>query len=145
VKIKLLDLDSNLRPGMSCNADIETETVKDVISVPIQSVTARTDVPEAEDTTKVEKKEGSETSKPKFNKPKEVVFLANNGKAKIVVVETGISDDNYLEIKSGLNVDDEVISGSYRAISRELEDGSIVRVEEKNGNNKQELVAEEEN
>ena len=146
MKIKLLDLDSNLRPGMSCNADIETETVKDVISVPIQSVTARTDVPETEDTTKVEKKEGNETSKPKFNKPKEVVFLANNGKAKIVVVETGISDDNYLEIKNGLSVDDEVISGSYRAISRELEDGSIVRVEEKkNGNNKQELVVEEEN
>jgi HlyD family secretion protein len=146
VKIKLLDLDANLRPGMSCNADIETETVKDVISVPIQSVTARTDVPESEDTTKVEKKEDSEPSKPMFNKPKEVVFLADNGKAKIVVVETGISDDNYLEIKNGLNVDDEVISGSYRAISRELEDGSIVRVEEKkNGNNKQELVAEDEN
>jgi HlyD family secretion protein len=146
VKIKLIDLDTNLRPGMSCNADIETETVKDVISVPIQSVTARTDIPESEDTTKVEQKEGSEISKPNFNKPKEVVFLTNNGKAKIVVVETGISDDNYLEIKSGLSVDDEVISGSYRAISRELEDGSIVRVEEKkNGNNKEELVAEDEN
>jgi len=145
VKIKLLDLDSNLRPGMSCNADIETETVKDVISVPIQSVTARTDVPESKDSTKAGKKEDVEMSKPKFNKPKEVVFLADNGKAKLVVVETGISDDNYLEIKSGLNVDDEVISGSYRAISRELEDGSIVRVEEKNGNNKQELVAEDEN
>lgn len=146
VKIKLLDLDTNLRPGMSCNADIETETVKDVISVPIQSVTARTDVPESVDTTKVEKNEDSEPSKPMFNKPKEVVFLADNGKAKIVVVETGISDDNYLEIKKGLNVDDEVISGSYRAISRELEDGSIVRVEEKkNGNNKQELVSEDEN
>ena len=64
----------------------------------------------------------------------------------MVVVETGISDDNYLEIKSGLNVGDEVISGSYRAISRELEDGSIVRVEEKkNGNTKQELAADDEN
>ena len=131
---------------MSCNADIETETVKDVISVPIQSVTARTDVPGGEDTTKVETKEGDETSKPNFNKPKEVVFLTDNGKAKMVVVETGISDDNYLEIKSGLNVGDEVISGSYRAISRELEDGSIVRVEEKkNGNTKQELAADDEN
>jgi HlyD family secretion protein len=113
---------------MSCNADIETETVKDVISVPIQSVTARTDIPETEDTTKVEKKKGIETSMPKFNKPKEVVFLANNGKAKIVVVETGIRDDNYLEIKNGLSVDDEVISGSYRAIFKELEDGSIVEL-----------------
>lgn len=146
VKINLIDLDPNLRPGMSCNADIETETVKDVISVPIQSVTARTNVPEEKDTTKVEKSEGGNGEMPKMNKPKEVVFLANNGKAKIVVVETGISDDNYLEIKSGLKEGDEVVSGSYRAISRELEDGSIVRVEDKKGGQgNQEMVAEEEN
>lgn len=145
VKIKLLDLDTNLRPGMSCNADIETETVENVISVPIQSVTARTDVP-GEDSTKVEKKSEFSAAMTKMNKPKEVVFLVNNGKAKMVVVETGISDDNYLEIKSGLKEGDEVISGSYRAISRELEDGSIVRVEEKkNGDKKRELVAEDEN
>lgn len=145
VKIKLLDLDANLRPGMSCNADIETETVENVISVPIQSVTARTNVP-GEDSTEVEKKSEDAAIKSKLNKPKEVVFLVDNGKAKMVVVETGISDDNYLEIKSGLNERDEVISGSYRAISRELEDGSIVRVEEKkNGDKKRELVAEDEN
>ena len=41
VKLKLVDLDKGLRPGMSCNADIETETIKNVVSVPIQSVTAR--------------------------------------------------------------------------------------------------------
>lgn len=146
VKINLIDLDNNLRPGMSCNADIETETVKDVISVPIQSVTARTDVPEEKDTTKVEKSAEGENQMPKMNKPKEVVFLANNGKAKIILVETGISDDNYLEIKNGLKEGDEVISGSYRAISRELEDGSIVRVEDKKGGQgNQEMVAEEEN
>jgi len=144
VKIKLIDLDNNLRPGMSCNADIETETVANVISVPIQSVTARTDVPVAEDTTKGEKKDSESDQMSMMNKPKEVVFLTDNGKAKIIVVETGISDDNYLEIKSGLSEGDEVISGSYRAISRELEDGSIVRVEEKkNGNKERELVAED--
>jgi HlyD family secretion protein len=146
VKINLIDLDNNLRPGMSCNADVETETVKDVISVPIQSVTARTNVPEDKDTTKVEKTDSESDQMPKMNKPKEVVFLANNGKAKMVVVETGISDDNFLEIKSGLKEGDEVISGSYRAISRELEDGSIVRVEDKKGGQgKQEMIAEEEN
>ena len=51
----------------------------------------------------------------------------------MVVVETGISDDNYLEIKKGVEEGDVVVSGSYRAISRELEDGSIVRVEDKRG------------
>ena len=144
VKIKLIDLDNNLRPGMSCNADIETETVENVISVPIQSVTARTDVPDNEDSTKVEKQDDESDQMPMMNKPKEVVFLTDNGKAKMVVVKTGISDDNYLEIKSGLSEGDVVISGSYRAISRELEDGSIVRVEDKkNGNKNSEVVAEE--
>jgi HlyD family secretion protein len=142
VKIKLLDLDANLRPGMSCNADIETETVENVLSVPIQSVTARTDVPESKDTAASEEKNDSGAHKLKVNKPKEVVFIVDNGKAKMIPVQTGISDDNYIEIKSGLNEGDEVVSGSYRAISRELENGSIVRVEEKkNGGKKRELVA----
>ena len=51
----------------------------------------------------------------------------------MVIVETGISDDNYLEIKTGLEGEEDVVSGSYRAISRELENGSIVRVDTKRG------------
>ena len=136
VKIKMLDLDPNLRPGMSCNADIETETVSDVISVPIQSVTARTDVPEENDSLKSNSKNDDGENGQEIigkKKPKEVVFLVNNGKAKMVVVETGISDDNYLEIKNGIAEGDEVISGSYRAISRELENDSVIRVEKKKG------------
>jgi HlyD family secretion protein len=136
VKIKLLDLDPNLRPGMSCNADIETETVSDVLSVPIQSVTARTNIPVENDSLKsneVDNGEGTDKGMIGKKKPKEVVFLVNDGKAKMVVVESGISDDNYLEINKGVEVGDEVISGSYRAISRELEDGSIIRVDQKAG------------
>lgn len=136
VKIKLIDLDPNLRPGMSCNADIETETVSDVISVPIQSVTARTDVPEEKDSLKSNEENGNQENGEEMigkKKPKEVVFLVNNGKAKMVVVETGISDDNYLEVKKGIEEGDEVISGSYRAISRELENDSVIRVEQKRG------------
>ena len=136
VKIKLIDLDPNLRPGMSCNADIETETVSDVISVPIQSVTARTDVPEEKDSLKSNEENGNQENGEEMigkKKPKEVVFLVNNGKAKMVVVETGISDDNYLEVKKGIEEGDEVISGSYRAISRELENDSVIRVEQKQG------------
>ncbi|MGB5288891.1 MAG: efflux RND transporter periplasmic adaptor subunit [Ignavibacteriaceae bacterium] len=136
VKIKLIDLDPNLRPGMSCNTDIETETVSDVISVPIQSVTARTDVPVENDSLKSNEENGDQENGEEMigkKKPKEVVFLVNNGKAKMVVVETGISDDNYLEVKNGLKEGDEVISGSYRAISRELENDSVIRVEQKRG------------
>jgi HlyD family secretion protein len=139
VKIKLIDVDPKLRPGMSCNADIETETVYDVISVPIQSVTVRTDLPEeSSDSTETgnNKNNGHNNSNGKNGKreePKEVVFLLDNGKSKIVQVKAGISDDNYLEIKEGLEGGEEVVSGSYRVISRELEDGTKVRVEEKKG------------
>jgi HlyD family secretion protein len=132
VKVKLIDLDPGLRPGMSCNADIETETVSNVLSVPIQSVTARTDVPVENDSLKSEEKNDEEIGTFEKKKPKEVVFLAKDGKAKMVVVETGISNDNYLQIKKGLEEGDEVVSGSYRAISRELENGSVIRVEKKN-------------
>ena len=144
VKIKLIDLDPNLRPGMSCNADIETETVENVLSVPIQSVTIRTDVPDEDDSASTNENSEKNDQMQKSDKPKEVVFIVENGKAKVVRVEAGISDDNYLEIKSGLEEGQEVVSGSYRAISRELEDGAVVRVEEKRkGGGDREIVAED--
>ncbi len=127
VRIKLIELDDRLRPGMSCTSEISTETVENVLSVPIQSVTARTDV----------KREDRQEDGPNVKlsnskkEPDEIVFVIENSTAKTVKVKTGISDDNYLEIKSGLNGGEEVVTGSYRAISNDLKDGSKVRVEEK--------------
>jgi len=141
VKIRLIDMDDNLRPGMSCNADIETETVFDVISVPIQSVTARENVGNSDNNQNSdeentnEKKKGESEKKNEVKEtrkgPTEVVFLLESGTVKMVEVKTGISDDNYIEIIEGLEDSVEVVSGSYKAISRELEDGSKVKVEEK--------------
>jgi HlyD family secretion protein len=138
VKIKLVDMDDNLRPGMSCNADIETETVFDVISVPIQSVTARENFGGSENNhdngdENTGEHNGGESEKKKENGkgPVEVVFLVEDGAVNMVEVKTGISDDNYIEIIEGLEDSVDVVSGSYRAISRELEDGSKVKVEEK--------------
>ncbi len=129
VKIKLTDLDQKLRPGMSCNADIETETRDNVISVPIQSVTARTNL-KGQNQNNQEGNEGNPNQAPKkVEKVKEIVFTIKNNKAKAVQVETGISNNNYIEIKSGLSGGEQVVSGSYRAISRELNDGANVRVE----------------
>ncbi|GBD86770.1 macrolide export protein MacA [bacterium BMS3Abin03] len=134
VKIKLFELDPNLRPGMSCTADIRTETVHNVISVPIQSVTARTDFESRMGDKSEDEDENlqADNMKEKDNKkPKEVVFIVENNTAKMVEVKTGISDDNYIEIKRGLEGGEDVVSGSYRAISRQLKDGSKVRIEEK--------------
>jgi HlyD family secretion protein len=127
VKIRLIDIDKNIRPGMSCNADVETETKKGVLSVPIQSVTARGITPEVKAEGEEEQQPGNEIKKEK--KPKEVVFLIENNKAKMVEVKTGISDDNFIEVKEGLKGSEKVVSGPYRAISRELQDKANVKVE----------------
>lgn len=65
----------------------------------------------------------------KNEKPKEIVFVIENNVAKTVEVKRGIADDSYVEIISGLDQNKEVVSGSYKAISRELEDGSKVKVD----------------
>jgi len=75
----------------------------------------------------------------KREKPEEVVFLLNASEVKKVNVKTGISDDTYIEIVSGLEGGEEVVTGPYRAISKELEDGTKVIVpkkdEKKSGRN----------
>jgi len=123
VKIQLLKGNDEIRPGMSCDADIETETRVDVLSVPIQSVTARVIPP----------KEGEEPNPDEKQEPKEVVFIVDGGVAKVVPVETGISDDTHIEIVSGLEGEETVVSGSYRVISKELEDGTKVSIQSEGG------------
>ncbi len=126
VKIRLLELDKEIRPGMSCDAEIETETKMNVVAVPIQSVTARMPKPKAD---KDGEKSGgrkefrrNKMKNGKRMKPVEVVFVVEDNKAKKVPVKTGISDDSFIEIVSGLEEGAEVVSGPYRAISKELED-----------------------
>ena len=134
VRIKLLGPDDALRPGMSCNADIETETVHQVISVPIQSVTARSDFNMEQKKDEEETETVSASNNKTDKKIQEIVFIIEKSKAKKLNVETGISDDNYIQIKSGLSGKEDVVSGSYRAISRELNDDVTVRVENKGKN-----------
>ncbi|HMN23430.1 MAG TPA: efflux RND transporter periplasmic adaptor subunit [Ignavibacteriaceae bacterium] len=138
VKIKLIDPKKDLRPGMSCTSDIQTETIANILSVPIQSVTTRTGSPTGEEIKEGEGGEDfqqvKEVKKEKINNVNEVVFIIKNGKAKMVDVETGLSDDNYIAITKGLEGGEDVVSGSYKAISRELNDGLQVRVEDKHSN-----------
>ncbi len=128
VKLKFLDLDDKFRPGMSCNARIETKTLQNVLSVPIQSVTARSNMP---DLTK-SNNDNQTKKKDVGNKVQEIVFVVNNNKVKTVNVKTGISDDNYIQIINGLNPGQEIVTGSYKAISTDLHDGSDVKIEDKN-------------
>lgn len=134
VRVLIEDPDKQLRPGMSCDSDIQTETKANVLTVPIQSVTARVDKPagppqgeeEGDMVVKTDKEKNG-----KSNKPKEVVFINDNSKAKMLEVKTGISDDTYIEIISGLKGGEAVISGPYRAISKELENGAKISMQSK--------------
>jgi HlyD family secretion protein len=134
IKVRLVDTDARLRPGMSCDVDVETETRPNALSVPLQAVTIRRkdaeapsgdkpgDAPAAAQTTE-KKKSGAVV------KPPQVVFVQEGNKAKMVQVETGISDGGYIEIKSGVNDKQTVISGNFRAISKDLEDGSLIKID----------------
>jgi HlyD family secretion protein len=145
VKIRIDDHDVTLRPGLSCTADIETDTVKDVVAVPMQAVTIRTGEsnlsPEEIEKKKlkttqrdkadnnaevVNEKAEKQAQKEEREKLAKVVFVKKGGKAQLVKVTTGISDDTFMEIKNGVQPGDEVISGSYSAISRKLKDGAKV-------------------
>ena len=148
VKIRLDDHNMRLRPGLSCTADIQTNMVQDVVAVPMQSVTIRTgdsnlspeeieqkkkiaDAKEkADNNAQVENERlAKQAEKEERETLKKVVFLKDGGKAKMVQVTTGIADDANIEIKTGVKPGDEVISGSYSAISRKLKDGAKVVME----------------
>lgn len=127
----------NFKPGMSANVDIRTNTVYDVVSVPIQSVTVRDFAADSSgssanaDTTVTEEAENGieEDSGSVRNEDfRRVVFLNDNGIAKRVEVETGISDNRYIQVMSGIVAGAEVITGSYRILSRELSDGDPISV-----------------
>jgi len=148
VKIRIEDHDVILKPALSCTADIQTNAVKDVVAVPMQAVTIRTGEsnlsPEEIENKKkkvaqrdkgdnnaefVNERAEKAAQKEEREKLSKVVFLKKGNKAQMAKVTTGISDDTYTEIKSGVQPGDEIISGSYSAISRKLKDGAKVALD----------------
>ncbi len=140
VKILLTEEVPGIKPGMTATADITTAKVTDILHVPIQAVVMR---PEKVDTLdKAPEKEpesgviaaevtaGSGKATDGKSEPKEIegVFKIVDGTAKFITVKTGISDQQNVEIKEGLALDDQIISGSYKVL-RSLEDGAKVKVE----------------
>ena len=148
VKIRIEDHDVELKPALSCTADIHTNEVKDVVAVPMQAVTIRTGESNLSPE-EIEKKRQKVTQRDKGDNNAEfvneraekaaqkeereklvkVVFVKKGNKAQMTKVTTGISDDTYTEIKSGIQAGDEVISGSYSAISRKLKEGAKVALD----------------
>ena len=107
-----------LRPGMSATVDIRTEIKPDIIAVPIQSVTTRTD------TTKVVKTVSDEDIRT-------LVFITDGERALAKDVKTGIQDNSYIEILSGISEGDRVISAPFSAISKKLSDSTLIEIVKK--------------
>ncbi len=130
VKVRLFDKDIKLRPGMSCSVDIKTETKYNVLSIPLGAVTVRaiekeTDVKDGK--WGIEKEEiEKEVNEADIQS---VVFSKKGNIAKQKNIKTGISDNGFIEVKSGLDDNEEIISGSYTAVSKLLKDSSKIKLQ----------------
>lgn len=106
------------RPGMSASVDIFTNEENDIPTVPIQCVTVR-------------EKEDEDDKKDEDDEDLiEVVFVMSGDTVRMEEVTTGIQDDEYIQILSGLEIDDEVVTGPYSAVSKKLKEGKTVRIKE---------------
>lgn len=122
------DLPSPFRPGLSASVDIESESLKG-LSIPIQSVftgdKGKTEAPK--EATSNDADQEKQKAKLTDKTVKQYVYTYNNGTVKMVEVTTGIQDDRFIIIKSGLKPGTEIVTGPYAAIQNRLKDG--VKVE----------------
>lgn len=112
---------SPFRPGMSATVDIRTAKAVDALSIPIKAVTTRQDT--------------ASSAVPSYlnNAADEedliCVFVYEDGKAALRVIETGVQDNKHIEIKAGINNGEQVITGPYDQVSRKLRNGKRVELE----------------
>lgn len=169
VKVQMLNIPENIRPGMSATADIITDVKEDVLAIPIQCLTVRQEGWEEEAEKKQKRGRKSKAKKSDYSEEStdskkkkemiEVVFvisdkaensdekdekskrrgkpLKKNQKYVIVrPVKVGISSEDHYEILKGLEEGDEIVIGSYKAISRDLKHMTVVEVEGSSRNKK---------
>jgi HlyD family secretion protein len=106
------------RPGMSASVDILTESKSNVLTVPLQSVTMMADSLLQAD---------SLITDSNNDEPEEVIFVFDRGKAVTTIVKTGIQDNDYIEILSGLEVGTEVVTAPYNVITKKLKNGASLK------------------
>ena len=126
VKIRIFNHERLLKPGMSATADIESERVTNSLVVPIQSVTIRgSSLPPV--TQKPEKNIVTIASPGKAIEGRQGVFVVKSGRAWFRPVKTGTTDNTHIIVTEGLRKGDEVVSGSYSAITSDLKNGCMVK------------------
>lgn len=137
------------KPGMTASVDILTETRVDVLSVPLSAVTTREK--KKEEGAEGDGERGGNRSRGNDDDSEtdpddllEVVFVYDEGKAVQTEVETGISDFERIEILSGIDDGQEIVSGPFLAVSKRLKDGDAVKGPDKGRDNEGEDVEESE-
>ena len=141
VKVRMITVPDRIRPGMSSTVNIITETIKDALSIPIQALTSRSDDFNDIDRSSKEQKKELENEDAPFKKVKQVdvVFTledkfkgeeAEEGKKYVMVtpVKVGISGENYYEVRSGLEKEKMIVIGGYKALSKLLNHGDLVKI-----------------
>jgi HlyD family secretion protein len=123
-EVDLQDGIPNLKPGMSASVDVETQTAFNIIAVPIQAVTVRDFAKLTPDSMKTDTLKTGEKPKEDIRR---VVFTVADGVVTMTEVETGINDDRFIQILRGIDVGTEIVTGSYRILSRDLKDKDKVR------------------
>lgn len=146
VMIRMLEVPEGIRQGMSATVNIITDVKENVLAIPIQALTVRSEKPEGSPG-KGKRRRGGPRQQPgeagewKKKKMVEVVFVVSdtsvegeeNGShfAEQRQVNVGLSSETHYEVQSGLNEGEEIVTGSYKAISRELEQGSSIKKKER--------------
>lgn len=154
VKVRLVAPSPQIRPGMTATADIKTKTVTDVLKIPLQAVTVRSrdevakqlredkdksDQAEADEDPEEENpaKKGKSGSSRKKDSLERVVFVyKDDNTVELVRVKTGLADNRSIEIVSGISEGQRIVTGGYRVLTRELENGKAVKIAEKKKDDK---------
>lgn len=137
VVVRLDSPPDNLRPGLSTTAKIKTAEKKGVVAIPIQALAVRTrkDLEEAAKNAKGHAESGVTLAAPPPAAPGDPkkdevqgVFVVNGKKAFFRPVETGITGVTDIEVTKGLQIGDEIVVGSYKAL-RTLKPEASVKVD----------------
>ena len=123
---------SPFRPGMTATVDIITNRRKNIIGVPISAIVIKTD------TSASSKPSRSSDATTLSDEKYECVFVKEGETAKLKVVKTGIQDESNIEVLSGLNEGDVVITGPYKTVTKTLKAGDQVMVAQEETQNKKE-------
>ena len=118
---------SPFRPGMTATVDIITKRREKVLAVPISSVVIKSDTTPVKKIMVDDPKSEENKVKPKSDKKLECVFVKSGNKSKIRIIKTGIQDDTNIEVMSGLKSGDEVITGPYTTVTKDLNSGDKIK------------------